>query len=141
MEILDQQSRPWQGTLLGVVSIVGLVMAGVMILLIMLGSSFISGMADDPVFSFIFGAGAFMIILLVVPFIVLGVFVTIGMFKGQKWAVIIMLIFTAIALLSALSGSFMGDGGGYGHSGLGSIVINGFLLYCEIASLKDPFYK
>ncbi len=140
MEILDQKTRPWQGTLLGVVNIVALVMAGIMIMFVMLGSSFISGMMDDPAFSSIFGAGALMILLLVVPFVILGVLVTIGIFKGQKWAVIVMLIFTAIALVSALSGGFM-NGGGYGYNGLGSIVINGFLLYCGIVALKDPFYK
>ena len=139
MDIIDQQNvRPWQGTVLGIANILGLAMGALMLTLVMFGSSFLAGMAQDPVFSFIFGAGALVIILLVLPFIVLEVFITIGMFKGQKWAVIVMLIFTVIALLGGLGGLFANTDGYHSYV---SVAVHGFLLYCEIASLKDPFYK
>ena len=129
--------RPWQGTLLGIVNIIGLVMAAFMVLLLMFGSSFLAGFVDEPDFAFIFGLGALFLMLLVIPFIILGVFVTIGIFKGQRWAVIVMLVFTAIALLSALANIFTGTE----HHAWGSLIINGFVFYCEIAVLKDPYYK
>ena len=139
MDIIDQQNvRPWQGTLLGIANILGLAMGAMLLTLVMFGSSFLASMAQDPVFSFIFGAGALVIILLVLPLIVLEVFITIGVFKGQKWAVIMMLIFTAIALIGGLGELFADTGG---HHSYVSFTVHGFLLYCEIAALKDPFYK
>jgi hypothetical protein len=138
MEVLDKNQRPWQGTVLGVVNIIGLVVSTMVLMLVMFGSSFLAGMADDPVFSFIFGAGALVITLFVLPLIILGVFMTIGLFKGQKWAVILMLIFTVIALISGLGG-IAGSVGGYND--FGNVVVNTFLLYCEIVALKDPYYN
>ena len=139
MEIIDQQNvRPWQGTVLGIINIIGLVAAAMVVMLVMFGSSFIAGMTQDPAFSFIFGAGALVIIMFAMPFIVLEVFITIGVFKGQKWAVIVMLIFTVIALFGGM-GSLFAENSGYND--FGSLAVNGFLLYCEIVSLKDPFYK
>jgi hypothetical protein len=138
MEVLDKNQRPWQGTVLGVVNIIGLVVSTMVLMLVMFGSSFLAGMADDPVFSFIFGAGALVITLLVLPLIILGVFMTIGLFKGQKWAVIMMLIFTVIALISGLGGI---AGSGSGYNDFGNVVVNAFLLYCGIVALKDPYYN
>ena len=138
MEILDQKQRPWQGTILGLINIMGLGVAVGVLMLVMFGSSYLAGMADDPVFSAIFGAGVFIVTMFVLPFIVLGVFMTIGLFKGQRWAVIVMLIFTVLALISALGG-LMAHSSGYND--FGSIILNAFLLYCEIIALKNPFYQ
>jgi len=129
--------RPWQGTVLGIVNIISLAMAAFVVMLLMFGGSFLAGFLNDPAFTFVFGLGSLMLMLLVVPFIILGVFVTIGVFKGQRWAVIIMLIFTAFALLSALA-SIITD---TEYNAFGSLIFNGFVFYCEIAALQDPYYK
>ena len=139
MEFIDQQNvRPWQGTFLGIINIISLASAAIVVMVLMFGSSFIAGMAQDPTFSFIFGAGALAIIMFALPFIVLEVFVTIGVFKGQKWAIIIMLIFTIIALIGGMGSLFSGNSN---YNYFGSFVFNAFMLYCEIFSLKNPFYK
>ena len=140
MDIIDQQNmRPWQGTILGIANILGLAMGAILLTLVLFGRSLLTEMAPpDPMFSFIFSAGALVFIMLVLPFIILEVFVTIGVFKGQKWAVVLMLIFTAIALLSGIAEIFANSDGYHSYV---SIAVHGFLLYCEIASLKDPFYK
>ncbi len=130
-------SRPWQGTVLGVVNILGLAVFGVMLMILFFGGNFLTEFVQDSQLSMIFGLGTIIIMIFMIPFVILGVFVTIGTFKGQKWAVIVMLIFTALALFGALSSLFTADGSNV----FGSLVINGFILYCAIASLKDPFYK
>ncbi len=138
MELTNQNlNRPWQGTVLGVVNILGLAMSGVMLMILFFGGSFLAEYIQDSQLSMIFGIGTIFILIFIIPFVILGIFVTIGTFKGQKWAVIVMLIFTAMALFGALSSLFTADG----YNAFGSLVINGFILYCVIVSLKDPFYK
>ena len=109
---LDVQnpSRPWQGTVLGVVNILGLAISGVMLMILFFGGSFLAEYIQDSQLSMIFGLGTIIILVFMIPFVILGIFVTIGTFKGQKWAVIVMLIFTAMALFGALSSLFTADG-------------------------------
>lgn len=135
---VETQSRPWQGTVLGVLNIIGLVSAGMMLLLLSFGGSLLSEIIQDSQFSMIMGIGKIVLLILIIPFIILGFFVTIGTFKGQKWAVIVMMIFTVLGLLSALSSLFYAE---VHNNPIMPLLINGFVLYCEIASLKSPYYK
>jgi len=65
---------------------------------------------------------------------VLAIFMAKGAFKGQKWTVILSLIFAALGFLSALAHT--------GNSGdLFGLVINGFTGYCAIRCLKSSYYK
>ena len=138
MESENQSTvRPWQGTVLGVVNIISLVMAAMMFLFLSFGSSLVAGFTQDPLVTTIMNFGVMVAVLFAIPFLVLGVFVTIGVFKGQKWAVILMLIFSAIAILGGLTELFTGTG----NTLYLALVINGFILYCEIISVKNPFYK
>jgi len=138
MESENQSTvRPWQGTVLGVVNIISLVMAAMIFLFLSFGSSLVAGFTQDPLVTTIMNFGVMVAVLFAIPFLVLGVFVTIGVFKGQKWAVILMLIFSAIAILGGLTELFTGTG----NTLYLALVINGFILYCEIISVKNPFYK
>ncbi len=129
--------RPWQGTVLGVLNIISLVMAVMLLLFMSFGSSFVAQFAPDPMVTAVMGFGMMVVFLLAIPFLVLAVFVTIGVFKGQKWTIIVMLIFSVIGILGGLSEIFSGTV----DVSYVSLAINGFILYCEIVALKSPFYK
>jgi hypothetical protein len=138
MELQVQNSvRPWQGTVLGVLNIISLVMAGMLFLFISFGSSFVAQFTQDPMVTAIMGFGVMVAVIFTIPFLVLAVFVTIGVFKGQKWTIIVMLIFSVIGILGTLSEMFSGTV----DVPYISLAINGFVLYCEIIALKSPFYK
>lgn len=135
--------RPWQGTFLGVLNIIGLVFLGIMsiVLLIMLvgGGAAISQMMEQsaemvafPMASMLTTMGAILFIPVLAIF-VLVIFITIGIFKGQKWSIIVSIIFTVLGLLSAFTN--MQD------IQFGSLLLNGFVLYLEIMCIKNPFYN
>jgi len=65
-------------------------------------------------------------------FWILVFFITRGIFKGQKWAIIVALVFTALSLLSAvmnISQMYM------------SLIISAGMLYLEVVCLKDPYFN
>ena len=131
------EQRPWQGTVIGVFQIIGIFVLTILALAFIFGAGFIGALiskyAQDVDFPVgVIGAGAMLIIGLVVflPLVILNIFITIGIFKGKKWAVIIALIFTSLGILGNLV-SF----------NIFGLVLSGFILYCEIACLKEPFYK
>jgi len=59
----------------------------------------------------------------------LQIFVTRGIFKGQKWAVIISIVFIALDLSSLIR-----------DFNLITLIIDGALMYLSIACLLHPFY-
>jgi hypothetical protein len=129
-------ARPWQGTLLGVLNIIGLVFLGiamVVVLIIITGSgailSQIATQTSFPSPQFIGSMGVIAILPLLAIF-VLGVFITLGIFKGQKWAIIVSILFTILSLITSVS-----------QTETAYIIVNGVLLYAEIVCLKDPFYN
>jgi len=132
--------RPWEGTTLGVIDIVGVVFAGIgmamLSVAILGGGAILSQMSTTaggqafPMASFIGTLGAFLLIPMIL-FFVLGIFIIIGIFKGQKWAIIVSIIFSVLALLSAF-----GNGIQYFP-----LALNAFLLYLEIMCVKHPFYN
>ena len=123
--------------MLGVLNIISLVMAVIVLLFLSFGSSFIAEFTQDLMVTAVMGFGVMVAVLFAIPFLVLAVFVTIGVFKGQKWTIIVMLIFSVIGVLGGLYDMFTGTG----DTPFVSLAINGFVLYCEIAALKSPFYK
>lgn len=128
-------SRPWQGTMLGVFNIIGLVALGVaLVLLIMMvvgGSAMLSEIAqsDLPIGSMFGTIGTFLLVPLILMF-ALSIFITRGIFKGQKWTIIATMTFTILGLLSSLF-----------NMAIISIAISSLLLYAEIFCLKSPFYN
>jgi len=76
------------------------------------------------------GLGTTLIAVVMIPFLILGLFITIGLFKGQKWAVILSLIFTVIGTVGNITTlSYLG------------LAFNAFFIYCLIICLKEPFYN
>lgn len=128
--------RPWQGTLLGVLNIFGLVFLGIAMLVILImvtgGGAMLSQMAPQtsfPLPQFIGTMGVIVILPLLAIF-VLGVFITLGIFRGQKWAIIVSIVFTILSLITSVS-----------QVETTYILVNGILLYAEIVCLKDPYYN
>jgi len=123
--------RPWQGTFLGVIGIIGLVLSGLGILLlaaVVLGLGAFMSASDLPMLGAL-GSGFIGFILMLV-FFALGIFITIGIFKGEKWSVIAMAAFTALSILQAIFVQFSIFG----------LLINGFFAWMEYTCYLDSFY-
>jgi hypothetical protein len=121
--------RPWQGTLLGVLNIIGLVALALAIVLAFVGGSMLVSLL--PVWGMLGGIGMALGFILIAIWILV-FFITKGIFKGQRWAIIVSLIFTGIALLSSImniSEMFF------------SLLIYAGMLYLEVVCLKDPYYN
>ena len=140
---MTASKRPWQGTFLGVLDIIGLVLMGLMSIFLLIalvgGGAMISQMMESnaemaalPMAS-LFGTMGAIILVPVLAIFILGLFITIGIFKGQKWSIIVSIIFTVLGILSVFSN--MGD------INFSMLLINAFVLYLEIMCLKDPFYN
>jgi hypothetical protein len=126
-------SRPWQGTLLAILNIVSLIIIAIIIpfaiLLTVAGGAL--GFAKDvnPSIGLILGGGGLLLTLGLILYFILGIFITRGLFKGKKWAVIIMLIFSGFSLMGTLF-----------DFSLFSFIVLALFLYLEIACLIHPFY-
>lgn len=127
MEIINH--RPWQGTTMAILNLIGIVIGFLVSLAFLFGASFLSAFMEDPAFSVIAGIGTSIVGIILLPFLILGIFVTLGLFKGQKWAVIVALIFTAFATIGNLT-----------TFNLIGLLFNAFFLYCLIICMKDPYY-
>ncbi len=123
-------TRPWQGTTVGVLNIIGLAFSALTVLGLLVGGAAIASVLEEAGLAMLAGIGTTVIAIILIPFIILGVFLTIGLFKGQRWTVIVSLVLTA---LSALGSVFSFN--------IPGIVIYGFVIYCLIACMKDPYYN
>jgi hypothetical protein len=125
--------RPWQGTFLAVLNIIGLIFVGLFIpfaLLIAVGGSMLSFAEEiGPGMALLFGGGGLVLLLMLLFFFILGIFIVRGLFKGQKWVIIISLIFSA---LSAIQLVFNFD--------VFSALLVALFIYLEISCLLHPFY-
>ena len=129
----EQLSRPWQGTVLGVVYILTIVMMVIMLpilLLVALGGSALGFMSDmNNGLAMLLGGGMLIMSLFLIATLILQIFVTRGIFKGQKWTVIISIVFIALDLSSLIRDFY-----------LITLIIDGALMYLSIACLLHPFY-
>jgi len=143
------QIRPWQGTALGVIDIIGTVGAFLMALVFLFFQSMFSGLgqmaaesgmptpdsvAATGVFGFLGGLGL-VVGVVMIGFGVLAIFMAIGAFKGQKWSPIVNIVFAVLGILSLLSNM-----GGFNSSMILSLAINVFAGYCAYICVKHPFY-
>lgn len=131
--------RPWQGTALGVWNIIGLVLFGLIIALILI--SFAGGLTlleqiqgvDIPGLKIVTLLGAFILVPLI-PIFILVFFITKGVFKGKKWAIIVSIIFTVLAILQYISDFKL-------NTSIIWLAVNGFMLWAEIVCIRHPFYN
>lgn len=120
------EGRPWQGTFLAVLGIIGLVILGIFIPMLFIGATFLAAMLPSAL------AGMTMILgLVVIGLWVLELFIVIGLFKGQKWVLIVSMVFSALALI----------GGFYPTFSIFTLLMNGFMLYLAYTCLNHPFYN
>ncbi len=123
-------SRPWQGTAVGVLNAIGIGFGFIGLILLFLGGSLIAGLMESSGMAVMAGLGTTVLAIILLPFLILGIFVTIGLFKGQMWAVIIALIFTGLGLIGNIT-----------TFNLVGLLFNAFFIYCFITCMKDPYYK
>ncbi len=126
--------RPWQGTLLAVLYTIGLVLLGLVVLLLLItfvggGAMFGEMLSGAPGIGGMMGLLGSIIIVPLALLFVLNFFITRGLYKGQKWSVILVLIFTALGFIGAAV-----------EVKIASIIINGLLIWAEIFCLRHPFY-
>ena len=125
--------RPLEGTLLGWFSIAGFVLALLVTVFISILSYAGFEAGEMGAMIGIFGAiGLFFLI----PWLIIKMVLVIGIFKGKKWAVLLSLIFTMLALIPGLLS--IGDSL---VPFLVSLIFLSPMLWAEIKCLKHPFYK
>jgi hypothetical protein len=121
--------RPWQGTLLGVLNIIGLVGLAILTIAAFVGGAFLAGLI--PVFGMIGGVGMALGFIFMAIWILM-FFVTRGIFKGAKWAIIVSIVFTSLSIVSTfanLSEMFF------------TLLLSIGTLYLEVVCLKDPYFN
>ena len=129
----DSSTRPWQGTVLAVLNIIGLIFTAMFIpfaILIIVGGGMLSFMEDvNPIIGLLFGGGGLVFLFILLFFFILGVFVIRGLFKGRRWTIIVSLIFSILSLVGVVFDfSFF------------SLIVTSLFLYLEITCLMHPFY-
>ena len=133
------KKRPWQGTVLAILNIIGVVFAFIfgLLFLVLIGllggvggtmEPEMGGMFVGMMGGFAIGGGIFMIAIGV-----LLIFMARGALKGQKWSPIVSIVFAVLGILGALSA--------YDSSMLLTLVLNAFILYLGVMCVKHPFYK
>ena len=126
-------SRPWQGAVLGIIYTLHIIITIIMISgALWIVSQLPTGNTGDIISikaalasTLILGS----ISLFSIFKFILQIFVTRGIFKGQKWTVVASIVFTALSL-SGLIRNF----------NLITLIIDGALMYLSIACLLHPFY-
>lgn len=149
--------RPWQGTVLGVLCYIGTALAVIVALMMIFGASFAGGLmgimssglsetfntagqltteeaammsgaggAIGGLFGFLGMFAAIFILFLGFIDYLIGK----AVMSGKKWGLIVVIVFAALGLLSALS-TFE----------IVSIVISGVLLALPVTVLNDPYYN
>lgn len=139
--------RPWQGTALAVLSILGLIVTGMIIILLLaagfgsdviverlsqiseadLGTDY--GLASAGI-KWIVGIMLFTIL----PLWIVQIFVTRGMFRGTRWTIIYSIVLTSLAILGQLPAIIL-------PPVMLVFALNCFMLYLEIVCLQHPYYK
>ena len=155
---MEKLTRPWQGTALGVIDIIGVVMTGFFFLIslfmaemlstmfsaqpqIMEGSVEFEGaiegleMAPEVGGAMFAGLGLMLGGVFLVT-TVLGIFMAIGAFKGQKWSPILTIILVGLSIVTTLFGIMDATSGTFV-----ALVFNAFVMYCAIMSVKSPFFS
>lgn len=139
--------RPWQGTALGILSILSMIVFGIVILLLIMTSlgadviinrlSQMSGstsLNDYHVASMGIKWAVGATLLTIIPFWIVQFFVTRGIFKGTRWTIIYSTVLTSLFVLGQINMILL-------PPILLAFGINCFMLYLEIVCLKHPYYK
>ncbi|MCK9186426.1 hypothetical protein M0P48_03235 [Candidatus Gracilibacteria bacterium] len=129
--------RPWQGTFLAVLNIIATVFLFLGGLAFLAFQGMVTGLMTAPSVEVEGSAGALALLtgmgavagVILLAIGVLYIFMTIGIFKGQKWAVIVSLVFSVLAVVSSLI-----------NFNVGILLVNAFVLYLAVMCYRHPFY-
>ncbi|WP_299578511.1 hypothetical protein [uncultured Sunxiuqinia sp.] len=140
MELLSPSPKPvipWQGTVLGLIGVAQILFSILFFFVIMLGltvgglfSAFALPDVESLLPSLAIGSIGVLVVIFGLPFFILKVLVTIGLFRGKRWTVIVTIVFAALGLMMHL-GSF----------NLFWLTFTAIELGLAIVCLRDPFYN
>jgi len=145
----EQNTRPWQGTTLGILNIIGIVFLTLilvpMITLTVIG--FLIGGATAiqmpefmPEGFMLIGTIAILIGLIIsLIFYILSIIITVGVFKGTKWTIILSIIFSILGVISNIISAITNTD--QINFIIIPLIIIAFFLYLEFACLNHPFYN
>jgi len=123
-----------------IISVLYYIGAVVMLLLgitMIFGAGFMGSLANQIPFMAILGTGFFIIgAIIIIAFAVLSLFVARGLWKGQKWARIVAIIFAVLGVIGAIINIVSGDFGS-----IIKLIINGLIGYYLwfVNSVKTAF--
>ncbi|MBI9065630.1 MAG: hypothetical protein JEZ14_26840 [Marinilabiliaceae bacterium] len=121
--------RPWQGTILGVISSVGVITLVFILGSLLFARDMISPYLVKTPFALLLGAGTFVMFMILLFGIILSLSITFGVFNGKTWAIILSILFTGMSMIEAL----------FVVSPI-AIIAYGLLLYLEIVCVRHSFY-
>lgn len=143
------QVRPWQGTLLGVLAYIGMALTAIFAILMIAAQGFIASLmgglstemqtagaditsANVAAGGLIGMMGGFMWVIgiFLIAGAILNFFIARGLFKGQKWTLIITIIFGGLGVLGALS-----------QAAWFGFIVDGAIVLIAATALKSPFYN
>jgi len=126
---IKTSGRPWQGTILGVISSVGVITLVFILGFLLFAREIISPYLVKTPFALLLGAGTFVSFMILMFGIILSLSITVGIFNGKTWAIILSILFTGMSMIEAL----------FAVSAI-AIIAYGFLLYLEIVCVRNSFY-
>jgi hypothetical protein len=122
--------RPWQGTVLGILCLVA-----ILLIVLFVGKLGYEGFEAGEMGNMI-GIFAVISLIFLIPLVVLKAVVAIGIFRGKKWAIVLMLVFTILSILCSTLSLTLGFA-----VFLSIILYHGMLMWVEIICLKHPYYN
>jgi len=140
MELLYPPSKPqipWQGTVLGIIGVAQILFSILFLFIALLGivvggvfTSFALPDLSAMIPSLAVGVIVLLLLFIGLPLFILKVVVTIGIFKGKRWAVVVTIVFAALG--------FLGNMGSFNFTWL---VFSAVELGLAIVCLREPFYN
>nr|MBD3621801.1 hypothetical protein [Sunxiuqinia sp.] len=140
MELLYPPSKPqipWQGTVLGIIGVAQILFSILFLFIalfgIAVGGLFTSFAIPDlgaMIPSLAIGVIVLLMLFIGLPLFILKVVVTIGIFRGKRWAVIITIVFAALGFIANM-----------GNFNFIWLIFSAVELGLAIVCLSDPFYN
>lgn len=140
MELLYPPSRPlipWQGTVLGIIGVVQILFSILFLFIALFGiaigglfSSFAIPDLGAMIPSLAIGVVILLLLFIGLPLFILKVVVTIGIFKGKRWAVVVTIVFAALGFMANI-----------GDFNFGWLIFSAIEMGLAIVCLREPFYN
>lgn len=137
--------RPWEGTALAIIDIIGVVGAFIFAIIFLLFQGLFSGFAGmaagqgevaaSGIMNLVSGFGLAIGVFLIAIGI-LAIFMARGAFKGQKWSPIVSIVLCGLGVLNGLVNI------GHMNTILAVyVLVDIFAIYCAVMCMKSPYFK